>query len=235
MSRAVTNEELVNKQVELERLMIDNGEQRYTKRSNALKSASLKNEPHKLITKALPAVAAELTKVFEAEEAKFNCGGTKGRVFDWYKDVVGVDIDTLAYIGLNMCFDSILKFASQTTTMTSIGRRVELENWALGLKDYDPKLSKRIETKVTKDHTSQRYRIKAARIIANKGGYKPEKWEAPRCTKVGSCILNAVLKASDLFMVFDADPNPVTVVKVKGEVVEAKTARPRSKRKLSSA
>ena len=82
MSRAVTNEELVNKQVELERLMIDNGEQRYTKRSNALKSASLKNEPHKLITKALPAVAAELTKVFEAEEAKFNCGGTKGRVFD---------------------------------------------------------------------------------------------------------------------------------------------------------
>ena len=56
----------------------------------------------------------------------------------WYKDVVGVDIDTLAYIGLNMCFDSILKFASQTTTMTSIGRRVELENWALGLKDYDP-------------------------------------------------------------------------------------------------
>ena len=31
MSRAVTNEELVNKQVELERQMIDNGEQRYTK------------------------------------------------------------------------------------------------------------------------------------------------------------------------------------------------------------
>ena len=199
MSRAVTNEELVNKQVELERQMIDNGEQRFTKRSNALKSTSLKNEPHKLITKALPAVAAELTKVFEAEEAKFNCGGTKGRVFDFYKDVVGVDIDTLAYIGLNMCFDSILKFASQTTTMTSIGRRVELENWALGLKDYDPHMAKRIEAKVTKDHTSQRYRIKAARIIANKGGYKPEKWDAPRCTKVGSCVLNAVLKASDLF------------------------------------
>ena len=232
MSRAVTNnEELVNKQVKLERLMIDNGEQRFTKRSNALKSTSLKNEPHKLITKALPAVAAELTKVFEAEEAKFNCGGTKGRVFDFYKDVVGVDIDTLAYIGLNMCFDSILKFASQTTTMTSIGRRVELENWALGLKDYDPHMAKRIEAKVTKDHTSQRYRIKAARIIANKGGYKPEKWDAPRCTKVGSCILNAVLKASDLFMVFDADPNPVSVVKSKGEVVRNKDGKAQVKRK----
>ena len=41
MSRVVTNEELVNKQVALERQMIDNGEQRYTKRSNAQSSTAV--------------------------------------------------------------------------------------------------------------------------------------------------------------------------------------------------
>ena len=149
-------------------------------------------------------------------------GGSVGRPRQWLQHLKDVDVSTLAYIGLNTCFDSVLSFGSLTSTASKIGRRVELENFALGLSQFDPKLHKRITSQVTKDHTSQVYRIKAARIIASKEGYKPAKWSAKDCVVVGGPILSAVLSASDLFTTFDMNAGTTNTKMVVGLTEEAR-------------
>ena len=149
-------------------------------------------------------------------------GGSVGRPRQWLQHLKDVDVDTLAYIGLNTCFDSVLSFGSLTSTASKIGRRIELENFALGLSQFDSTLHKRITSQVTKDHTSQVYRIKAARIIASKEGYKPAKWSAKDCVVVGGPILSAVLSASDLFTTFDMNPATTNTKMVIGLTEEAR-------------
>ena len=213
---------LIETQASLEQQMMINGQQRYLGRQEKMTSVSTMNEPHQMITKALDLVSAELKQMIELENAKFNCGGAKGRPREWMTSLKDVDTDTLAYIGLNTCFDAVLKFGSQTSTVTKIGRRVELENFAIGLSQFDKTLHARIQKQVTKDHSSQVYRIKAARIIASKEGYKPPKWDGKQCVVVGGPILSAVLKASNLFMSFDANAGTTNTKMVIGLTPEAR-------------
>ena len=50
--------------------------------------------------------------------------------------------------------------------MLKIGSKINQEIWALGLKEFDRDLYKRVVRQVTKDHSSERYRVIALRIIA---------------------------------------------------------------------
>ena len=211
----MNTQEYQSNQAALEDKMKTDGQQRYLKRQSKMTSVSTMNEPHKLISKAMRKVADELKQMIQEN-------GSQGRPRQWLQFLQNVDVETLAYIGLNCCFDSVLTFGSQTSTTSKIGRRVELENFALGLSKYDKTLFSRITKQVTKDHTSQIYRIKAAKIIASKEGYKPEKWSAKDCVVMGAPILSAVLKASDLFTTFDVNVGTTNTKMVIGLTEEAR-------------
>lgn len=212
----------IDLQATLENKMKTDGQQRYLKRQSKMTSASTMNEPHKLITLAITRVSLEIDTMINLQTAAPTDGGTSGRPRQWLQHLKDVDVGALAYIGLNTCFDSVLSFGSLTSTASKIGRRIELENFALGLAQYDKALFKRITAQVTKDHTSQVYRIKAARIIASKEGYKPAKWSAKDCVVVGGPILSSVLSSSDLFTTFDLNAGTINTKMVVGLTEEAR-------------
>ena len=153
--------DLLKEEIVREQQMFKEGRERYLSRLENNNKPSTQNNPHRLITDALPNVSDAIRKTIEIEDNKGD-----GRKYSWYKDIKAVDTDLLAYLGLNSCMDAVAAGSSLTSAITKIGHRIELEAWAAGLKLHDVNLSRRIETKVTKDHSSDRYRIKAARIIA---------------------------------------------------------------------
>jgi len=185
-----------------EKQMLLDGQKRFEDRKQKrIKQGvySLQSEPNKLIEQALPRVAAAL-----AEMVAEAISPAKGKPYDWEKDVSPFDTGTLAYIGLTVCFNCVFRNQSMTTALSLIGSRIEIEHWFAGLVDFDGDLAKRINTQVTKAHSSQVYRLKSARYIAKKAGYFEPKWTKKRCVKAGTPVLNAVLKASELFELYDA-------------------------------
>ena len=189
-----TTIDLLSHQIEREQEMFTLGRERYLSRLENNSKPSTQNNPHRLITDALPKVSEAIRMTIAAEDSKGD-----GRKYSWYQDIKTVDSDLLAYLGLNSCMDAVASGSSLTSTITKIGHRIELESWAVGLKDFNSKLAKRIEEKVTKDHSSERYRIKAARIIASKAGYKQQAWSEERRVKVATPVLNAILEHSGVF------------------------------------
>ncbi len=189
-----TTIDLLGQQLEREQEMFSLGRERYLSRLENNSKPSTQNNPHRLITDALPKVSKAIGDTIAAEDNKGD-----GRKYSWYQDIKSVDSDLLAYIGLNSCMDAVASSSSLTSTITKIGHRIELEAWAVGLSSYNSKLAKRIEEKVTKDHSSERYRVKAARIIASKAGYKQKAWSEERRVKVATPVLNAILEHSGVF------------------------------------
>lgn len=188
----------------LEQDMIQRGHQRYERRQEKLSPAQ-RQVPHQLITEALPKVSSTIAKYLKQDEQRFDCG--RGRKSEWYDMLKGQCTDTLAYIGLNSCYENVLKHNSLAGCLSMIGARVELEVWADELKVYDSSLFKRLVNQVTKDHSSERYRMKAARIIASKAGFQFSKWGRKEKVKAASPILSAILEVSDLFEVVTVEEN----------------------------
>ena len=187
----------VNKvQVELEDEMIQKGRERYLRRQEKL-SPSQREIPHQKITKALPKVSKDIVNRLKKDFQRFDSGC--GKKSQWYEELVDQDPDTLAYISLNSCYESVINRNSLAGCLTAIGARVELEVWADELKRYDKGLFKRLVHQVTRDHSSDRYRLKAARIIASKAGFKFEKWDRGKKVHVAAPLLNAVLEVSGIF------------------------------------
>ncbi len=187
----------VNKvQVELEDDMIQRGRERYLRRQEKL-SPSQREIPHQKITKALPKVSKDIVNRLKKDFQRFDSGC--GKKSQWYEELVDQDPDTLAYISLNSCYESVINRNSLAGCLTAIGARVELEVWADELKRYDKGLFKRLVHQVTRDHSSDRYRLKAARIIASKAGFKFEKWDRGKRVHVAAPLLNAVLEVSGIF------------------------------------
>lgn len=191
-------------QAQFEQEMIQRGQERYKRRQQKL-SPSQQEIPHQIITQALPKVSETIVRYLKEDEQRSDSG--RGRRSEWYEPLVNQDPDTLAYIGLNCCYETVLKQNSLAGCYTQIGGRVELEVWADELKEYDESLFKRLVKQVTKDHSSERYRMKAARIIASKAGFKFNKWGRSERVKVASPIVNAVLEGSDLFEVVTVEEN----------------------------
>ena len=191
-------------QAQFEQEMIQRGQERYKRRQQKL-SPSQQEIPHQIITQALPKVSETIVRYLKEDEQRSDSG--RGRRSEWYEPLVDQDPDTLAYIGLNCCYETVLKQNSLAGCYTQIGGRVELEVWADELKEYDESLFKRLVKQVTKDHSSERYRMKAARISASKAGFKFNKWGRAERVKVASPIVNAVLEGSDLFEVVTVEEN----------------------------
>lgn len=201
--------ELLKDEIIRERKMFKDGRERYLSRLERNSKPSTLTNPHRLITDSLPKVSEALKQTIITEANK-----KEGRKYLWYNDIVSVDTDLLAYIGLNSCMDAVAIGASLTAAITKIGLRIELEAWAKGLKSHDKDLSKRIEDKVTRDHSSERYRIKAARIIAAKGGYEQPKWTEERRVKAAAPIMNAILEHSGIFDIWEQSKPKNTVRRI---------------------
>jgi DNA-directed RNA polymerase, mitochondrial len=213
MNQAAT--ELLEDEILREQKMFREGRERYMSRQERNSLSSTQTNPHKLITDSLPKVSEALKKTIVTEANK-----KEGRKYSWFADVVSVDTDLLAYIGLNTCMDAVAIGASLTSAITKIGLRIELEAWAKGLKEHDKALSRRIENKVTRDHSSERYRVKAARIIASKGGYEIPKWTEERRVKAAAPVINAILEHSGIFDVWEQS-RPKNTVRRIGLTTEA--------------
>lgn len=176
---------------------IDKGREKYFDRDGKVSQMSIKNIPHKLIKDALPLVSSSLHEKLGDLTPK-----GKGRPFSWVKDLTSVDIDLISYLGLTTCMDGVGMAKSMTWVLTKIGKRIELEAWAKELREYDARLFERIEAKVPQDHSSERYRLKAASAIARKGGFEREKWSDERRVKAASPVLNAILEHSGCFEIW---------------------------------
>jgi DNA-directed RNA polymerase len=189
-------QEVLQHQAELEQQMIQRGQERYNRRQEKL-TPSQREIPHQILTDALPKVSQAITIALDEDLKRFSSG--LGKKSLWYEELIDQDPDTLAYLGLNCCYDGVLKLSTLAGVLTQIGARVELEVWAEDLKQYDNNLFKRLVSQVARDHSSERYRLKAARIIASKAGFKFDKWSRAMKINIASPILNAVLEHSGIF------------------------------------
>jgi DNA-directed RNA polymerase len=185
---------------QLEDMAFVAGHTRYLNRNEKMTQWSLKTNNHNMIGQALPKVSDFLAQMLaeESDESR------KGRRMEWLQNLQAVDdVDLLAWLGLSTCMDAVGSESSYTWTVVKIGRRVEMEIWAKQLREHDRKLANRIETKVKRDHSSERYRLKSAMSIARSAGFQQEPWTDVERAKVGQPLLNAVLAASDIFEVWD--------------------------------
>ena len=185
-------------QEDAEKTMIQRGHERFQQRQSKLQ-ASQQEAPHDLISEALPVVSKAIAKAIADEEARFQSG--QGRKSEWYEELKDQDTDILAYLGLNICYDSVIYSQTLTSTLATIGTRVEHERWALDLKLFDKVLFKRLVSQVSRDHNSVPHRVKAGRNIARKEGFTRERWSKAKRINLAAPIVSAILEASDIFVV----------------------------------
>lgn len=213
------NKTLVEQQVELERQMVERGHERHNERQEKL-TGSKQEAPHKSIAEAIQKVSFVITKSIEEDEKRFSSGMGKESV--WYHYLKEIDPDVLSYLGLNTCYDAVTTGKTYGQTLAAIGARIENEIWAKLLKAYDKVLFKRLVLQVTKDHSSEKYRFRAAKNIATKEGFRVDKWTNGLKTHIGSPILNAIFEAVDIFEITEhVVSKPVT----KGRKLNVKNHR----------
>ena len=197
--------------------MVTKGHQRYEDRQKRLKGSQT-DAGHDVITKALTEVSQVISKLVDFEINRVQSG--QGKPSTWIEELKEHDPLVLAYLGLNVCYDSVVTGQTYASTLANIGARIENESFSKGLREYDHQLHKRLVSQVTKAHSSDRYRFKAARIISGKEGYKPERWSGPAKVSIASPVINAILEGCDIFMITQTD-----VAKYSGKKLEVHTNR----------
>jgi DNA-directed RNA polymerase len=197
--------------------MITEGRDRYLKRSEKITTTSIQNNPQKLISEVQAIVSKDLKKTIDEQKGKQN------RPLKWVNDLKDVDVDIISYVGLVSMFDAVGRNQTLTRAVATIGQKVEMEIFNMKLREYNLKLAKRIETKVTKDHSSERHRVKAAKAIASKAGFTYDKWDDKRRVIVGTPVLNSILRVSGIFDIWETTIKSRTLKKI-GLLPEA-TAR----------
>lgn len=189
--------------------MISEGRDRYVKRSEKITTTSIQNNPQKLISEVQTIVAKDLKKTIDESKNK-----GVGQPTSWLKYLVDVDVDIISYVGLVSMFDAVGRNQTLTRAVSTIGQKIEMEVFNIKLKNFNKKLANRIETKVTKDHSSERHRIKAAKSIATKAGFEYEKWDDKRRVIVGTPVLNSILRVSGIFDVWQTTIKNKTLKKI---------------------
>lgn len=195
-------------QRQLEQEMLQRGQERYNKRNISIQG-SQQEVAHRSITEVLPKVSKCLSNYVDQEENRLKTSG--GTPAAWHEIISKLDADILSYLGLNAMYDAVVRHETLTQAMLKIGSKINQEVWAQGLKEYDRDLYKRVVRQVTKDHSSERYRVKALRIIANKEGYYGDTFDKPLRLAVAAPVLNAVLEVSDMFDIYESFKNTKTI------------------------
>ena len=195
-----------------ERKMLERGKDRYLKRylgddGQLDKRRSSHNNPHNIIKGALSKVSKDIQESIEKEKTKEG-----GRPSRWYSEMKDLDVDILAYLGLVTCFEAVTQSLSHTSCIVKIAERVEREIWSKELRDFDNNLPKDdrflkgVVDKVTKEHSSEKYRKNALSAIARKKGFKSkfkERWKGKDKIPFAEPVINAVLRTSGVFEIWE--------------------------------
>jgi DNA-directed RNA polymerase len=197
--------------------MITEGRDRYLKRSEKITTTSIQNNPQRLISEVQTKVAKDLKSTIDM----ISKSGS-GRQPSWYHELKDVDVDIISYVGLVSMFDSVGRNQTLTRAVSTIGQKIEMEIFNIKLREFNKRLAKRIETKVTKDHSSERHRVKAAKSIASKAGFEYDKWDDKRRVIVGTPVINSILRVSGIFDIWETTIKTKTLKKI-GLLPEAAT------------
>jgi len=195
-------------QLQRERDMLTNGHDRFMERQEKLKDLSIDRSHSQILKQSIVAVAKALDERLAAAAAPVN-----HRPFSWINDLTPIDTETLAYLGLVCCMESVGLAATRTACLRTIGSRIEMEHFAVGLREFDKKLSDRVVGIAVRNSSSE-HRKKAVRSIAAKEGYAPEKWSQERRLKAAAPVLSAILEASNVFDVWTQIKNNKTIYRM---------------------
>ena len=124
----------------LENAMVSRGHERHQERQENL-PGSKQEAPHSEIVQAIQKVSEVITQSIHEDEARFKSGSGKPSV--WYEELKDQDPHTLAYLGLNVCYDSVITNQTYGATLCNIGARLENERFAKELEKHDKRLFKR--------------------------------------------------------------------------------------------
>ena len=188
-----------NEQKIRESKMIEVGRSRFNNKVNKSKVTALtSNEAHSIIKNTFPEVEENLVKFINYQDELRVQRQTKG-----FSDIKRVNPGYLTYIGLNSCWDAAMLGTTYTTLLSRIGKRVELEIWANGLKEYNKAFYNALEIDVSKVPNPAHVKVWQARYKASANGYQVDEWTEARRALVGQHVLNSILQATDLFEIYD--------------------------------
>lgn len=193
--------DLHERQLTWETQSLQEGYDRYIRHEERLKEdqgLNSTNTSRKIIKGCLSDVVSKL-KVY-LETASNNGKGRTPTALSYLKDL---EIESLALIALSAVFNGIGREATAASVCITAGRMVENELWALGLKDRDGDLYKRLVERAMRTHGNVGYRRKAMRATAAKEGYQPEPLTNDMRAVIGAPLVNAVLEGCpEVFMMF---------------------------------
>ena len=185
-------------QLRAEKLMMDDGRERYLNRLKKMKVKSATNEHHKLIEDEHSKVSKVISSTINEHNNKL------GRRAVWLDYVEALDPELLAVAALTVFVDSAGNSVLRNTLLVKLGRAVEMEKWYNDFMSFDSSLAKRINKFVRARHTSVTHRKQAMVTIARKEGFDQRMLDKTKASeellaKIGAFLYNCVLEGSDLF------------------------------------
>jgi DNA-directed RNA polymerase len=150
--------------------MKQDGRRKFNEKYQQAENVTEQAPEYSQLKQVLDLVADGLSK--DIEEARRG----KGRRPTWLNDLMHLDPRQLALIGLQTCYNAVLKDSTLSSVTQEIGSLIDRECLALELLHSDDeeanKNNRRIVKMVSEAHTSAHIRLKALRNIATKNGTK---------------------------------------------------------------
>lgn len=156
---------------------------RYTKQGN------LSEGQRTVLSEAYPRVVEGVRLWIEHEEAK-----GRGRPSSAIAALQALGPERVAYAGLLGAFNCMHRLSDLRKVVRTIGSLVELELWGSDLRKTNPELYQRVFKKA-KANSSRQAKIKSAKSIAAKGGYKVDRWLPRQQMYVGGVIFDIIRTA----------------------------------------
>ena len=189
-------------ELEHEKYMVSVGRQRFLDRQAKKTVISEEGKPRTIIDDAV-SVVTEAIKAKHADEI-----GAHKRPMSWmnvWTELLALPrgAELMALAGLTQMMDAVATGKTLNSTLVLLGKGFEMELWSARLRQFDAKLHKRIEDKVRRDHFSLRYRIKAAKTIAGKEGFKIAGMTPSDHVKLGAPVMSVILASTDIFEIWE--------------------------------
>lgn len=122
-----------------------------------------------------------------------------GKQADGIKDLIGVldglEDNLVALVALQVGLQCVADGLGMTRTFLSLGRALEAEVWASGLRTYDGKLAARLE-KLGKKRGKMSVRRQAVRSLAKANGFESGPWLDAQRALAGRWLVDVLLKGN---------------------------------------
>ena len=179
-----------------EQRMLDKGKDRFD-RDDAQTPAQFKASGQQIIAAALDDVAAAIHQTIENELANENAG----RRPDWLEDIVKVEPQTLAFLGLQAGVEAASQQSSEATFLVKLGKRISIECLGADIAEVYYTESAKTKSRTPKaipfiEDKLMRHKVTAARKFAQKKLLlkDAEEWSSERCVKVATPVRNAIMQ-----------------------------------------